>query len=281
MRLTFILTVVFCAIAGVGAAQQSKSPATLKRKLFDGDPGESILAAWERVATAARHKVVNGPARSRYGMPQKQLQRFVGFVEGKLGVSIPKSFLENLENAEIFWNGDIYFPTQAFSPWRIFDQQKTNILPSSMPSLKMAMGENLIKIFVATGNFPSAGEDGTMVLPAKLSEQLSKGGKGKMLPISSALFTKDRMFVAVVGDDEPGGTLWCLSRSTRKVIWSKEFVAYAGESYRGTTEWFTEIRINAETIVLFHCSDTAFGIEGFNLEGEQQFYIAPLLSQPD
>ncbi len=297
LRLTVIGIAIFgvCSVV-IRQAEQvetSKLPTysqqeqLLQIKLYSDNIAESLEAAWGRVLAKLRSDAVNHPVGSRYIVSQETIQRFLGFVEGRLQVVLPGAFSETLKDTEIWWTGQVHFPVYNHSI--VAKSRNAELRHRMLPTMSVVREGDAVRVIVATGNFPSMGLDGSVLLPSELSKLVTTDTdtdtdtdteevlEDEKLPISSALFTPEYVLIALVDDDRPGGKLIRLDKIGNKVRWSKEMSEYAGDSYRGGATWFTEIRAGREQIVLFHTSETAFGIEGFGIDGELLFQFSSLL----
>lgn len=255
-------------------ASVAGEPRVVSAQLVDPHEDVAIAGAWERVVAAVENDRANLPVQSRYPIANKVGQRFLGFLEGLLRVSLPYSFECNIRHASIAWNGHIGFPTQRYFGQGIKKDTAGNVF--EMPAVRSEVKNGQVIVRVATGDFPSTGKDGIVTLPVGLSKSLIAQSTEEDLPahITAALFYQSRVFVAVTDTDEPGGSVYCISNG--EVVWSKKFARYAGDSYRGSGDWLTEMRVTDKELVLFHCCERSFGIEGLGLDGKSLFEFTSL-----
>lgn len=242
-------------------------------KLVDVDKGVAIDGAWQRVEIAIQDFVANEPVYASYRIPEINSQRFLGFLEGLLGVSLPASFSNNILHAVVFHGNLLRFPLDRFSPWEQEERPFADMTMRKMPTTSVDVDRNKVIVSTMAGVFPSVGEQGKIMLPQSLSDSLLERLEKGDTPINSALFTGKRVFLFVTDDSKPGGVVYCLSsvyEDDGAIQWSKKARNY-DEMYRGVDSWFTEMRLSKDELILFHLSESAFSIEGFSFDGEQTF----------
>jgi len=261
-----------CAHA-IGQQRVESDPVQMRNALVGNDIGQALSASWLRTKVAVSNMLLNETPRARRNTPTNSSQRFLGFVEGLLQVSIPAAFSENVVKSEGLWNGLIRFPIQDINPWS--DDENIDIgMAVDIPAFSIIINDKKISASVGTGGFPTCGLDGHIDLPEQLAQRILAGCEGDYVPVSSVLFTKEFVFIAVVSDGIPGASVTCISRSDRKIVWDRKSIAYATENYSGNGNWFTELRINNNMIYLFHVCETSIGVEGWNTDGNKEFVFA-------
>jgi hypothetical protein len=263
------------------SAKQAQAP-SLETRLWElplaltgTDSGRALGAAWSRVDLAMRHTLVNeSPSLSRIVVPARYSERFLGYLEGRLEVALPGAWCECVKHAEMLRNGHVRFATLEHSVWNDLARRRVDG-PRSMPLVGVVEAEDSITLHLGVGDYPTAGSDGSMTLPTWLVKKVRESQVGDVVPISSVLFDgRGQALVAVTSTELPGGEIYCLSKSNGSKLWSKPMIEYAGHSYKGVGNWFTEMRLKGGVLILFHCSDAAIGIEGLDMDGNRLFQFS-------
>jgi hypothetical protein len=244
---------------------------TLSDRGTSRDDGEAIAAEWYRLEIAMIHKLVNVSRHSGVvQVPDMYASRFLGFVEGRLHVALPQSWQQCVLKCTLLCNGFLLFPSQEYSPWRKEAADDMSSTPSRVPAMRVYVEGNDVNVSVSTGLYRSAGGDGDITLPSDLSAKLISAQATS--EISSVLFHKDDVFIAVMSDRPVVGTLYCISKGTRKIRWTLPIVIVDPEmNWKGVTTWYTELRLHDDSLVLFHCCELGIGVEGVSIDGQKLF----------
>jgi hypothetical protein len=238
----------------------------LIRKLKNVDEkGVAIRAAWEEVAFSGLKKEV----RKRLDLEEPCLavnplaaNRFLGFVEGKLGIQLPSWWKEAVRTAHKFDEGKPVVPGKPKKcPYHYTEIDDRQIgMPESITFEKKGEGA-LIR---------SARE--SMVLSPTIVDEFWNSS----LTLSGSL-SKERCFLAFHNDVAGSFPLICLDRRTGKKLW--ESTVWDGGNVGGSGIWYEYVAVvdNGKSVFVIGSGNLCFFIEAFDCKtGRNEFRFASL-----
>ncbi|MBI3463123.1 MAG: hypothetical protein HY000_08710 [Planctomycetes bacterium] len=177
-------------------------PANIPKLQGHSNHGIALYAAWERV-----RRSVSAEEQPR-GVPVngQLLHRFAGFVEGRLGVELPRCWEQAVLSAGARQRDNIGFPVPKDCVYQ------GGGLEFSMPSgtSLQKRGEDVL--------LEVAGEP--VVIPPFVVREIEEGRRAGGGSIS-ALVTRERCYLAAHGSEGPYA-LFCIDRRSGRPIWKTE-----------------------------------------------------------
>lgn len=229
------------------------------------DHNAAITAAWARVLSASGAEMTRDIYRPMHRLPSSSLNRFFGFIDGRLRILSPPTWQASIESAELLTNGLARITIAAPSTW-------TSLNNNAGQGLHMTRQGTRLRLSRRTGNIGSVGVPGSVLLPEDFSRELLEKASHGELPVTDALFAGSSLVVAVVNAELPESRIYCFSisePSSPENVWVTDALAFGSEGYQGNTNWFTELRFYQDDIYAFSCSDEQATIHQVNLRNGQ------------
>jgi hypothetical protein len=207
--------------------------------------GLALAAGWERVrrtVPVARQKNIVCPDKC-------VLCRFLGLVEGRVQVPVPRVWCTAVEAAKSYGCSSIQFPLLALQHdveggYRV-PGVNCPVFPEGRVSVRRE-GDRLL-----------------LTLNSRTWSLLDKG-YGRPPPVR-ALLAKDRLFVAVYISAPAPFHLYALDSSSGDVIWSTKVWAEGGfVDYTGVGSHEVEMQVQGNCVVVFGVAGGAMYIETFD-----------------
>jgi hypothetical protein len=243
---------------------KTKDRNLIRRLKNVSEKGIAIRAAWEEVAFSGLKKDV----RKIFDREEPCLAvnplaaaRFIGFVEGKLGIQLP-SWWEEAVRAAATWERDepIYPGKPKETPYHYFDLDGHQIgLPKTMTLEKKGEG-----ILIRTAKE-------SMVLSRAIAKEIWTSS----LTLSGSL-SKERCILAFHNDIGCSFQLVCLDRTSGKKLWeSTVWDSRQAGGGTGIPQEYVSVLDNGQSVFVFGSSDRCFFIEAFDSKtGRNQFRFA-------
>ena len=228
----------------------------INARCSDPDTGIALYAAWKRLElqVIARH-IGRDRGSMEIKIPRKLTREFLGYVEGRLSVSLPKYWLKNVT---LSWHSQwarFGFPVTKYKPWR-GDTSKERLIPV------FSEDGDFLRI-QAYGGLNFQGRDQSLFLPDGLAKNFRTRIKENRNNFT-AIATDERMYISMRSAHRTGCTLICLLRSSptrlSKEVWRRGIDGYWSDHYKGST-FFTEFRLTGKHIYLFSSTHDSIGIE--------------------
>jgi len=186
------------------------------RKLRCGeDAGIALRAAWEPVRRSiAEHATANEDStNARFTPDSAPLNRFIGFVEGRLKVVIPEAWLEIVESAEANSQQTVQFPGLRRNAAGF---HKTDAGLIAGPGLDVSRTDNGVLVTIGDDSF-------------QLDDVVLEGSDAFVGHIAgiSALMDKRSCYAALYSSDCRNYYLYCIDRDSGKRRWRQEVWAGA------------------------------------------------------
>ncbi|MEM9411508.1 MAG: hypothetical protein AAGA30_10365 [Planctomycetota bacterium] len=203
-------------------------------------------------------------------LTSKQSDRYLGLVEGSLGVNLPSHWENCFSRMYVRKNKttgrlNLKFPTVDFAPWT------GHVEPTEV--------EKQIEKFEATlsdaGTITISrvhGENGSefgegFVVPENFSAELVDATNG-LVRITAVIFVNQKVYFAANVDDEtPSGSIYCFEKKRQKLVWKSKINDYGGPDFRGSSTWFSQICKSENGILIFSICDTGFAIDRIDENG--------------
>jgi hypothetical protein len=209
--------------------------------------GVALRAAWEEVSesvqASSRGRDLDGP----------KLQRFLGFLEGRLHINAPSWWEKYFLSAQAYHRENIFFsiPDQAF-PYSRFQAVGVGT------GLSAPKGASLVK---GADGLIYKSEQGSLVVPAEALD-LEKV-RGPIDSLSAGADTK-RWYLAVHGTRGHGYPLLGVDRETGKVIWRADVWATPlSAMYTGYGYHFVTVVPHGDRVIVFGMANDVAYVEGF------------------
>lgn len=227
-------------------------PSSLRAGHYDDGKGEdqrglvgkktaaALRAAW----VEAVRETTKAPEGDKASVLHSRMQRFLGFVEGRLQVAIPQVWEESVANASQSEGGWFYFPIV-----------KTKIYARTSAGFRIHGAKNAEK----EGDRLIVSWEGESVsLPFKLIENEDTGG----YDVISCALSSDKAFIAFHRDWPGPMRVICVDRKTSGVAWSAEIDVDDGFRFRsGRGHHYVMIVPEAERILVFGAAGRVIHVE--------------------
>lgn len=202
----------------------------------------AVRAAWQAVVLSVPEGNVTGglhPARS-------QLNRFLGFLEGRLRIKIPSWWTDAILDSQAY---GIIVPNTAFRKPPHHEVGLDGLCASSNTAIKQEGSVLMLTV----------GDESTLI-PKGSVERTDSSTEPRDI---SALMTPSRCYVAVHEDVGYPYSLTCIDRSTGKELWTSRVRA----TWSGFSNGFHQMRVTLteqdSRVVVFGCALTGFHLEVF------------------
>lgn len=201
--------------------------------------GVAVRAAWEVVRRA-----VAGDPDAR--PPRAALDRFIGFVEGRIQCAVPAWWESAVHSTEYGHPCTAPFERESGSPYH---SAKPNVLAPLGTTVDMATQDVVVTVGRDSFRFPLSITNG------KLPERLS------------ALVEGERCYVGLHSDVAIGYRLICTPRRSGEVVWVGRVWGSGLGSYSGLSgcghHWVAVVP-RGDSVVVFGADDFAAYLEGFD-----------------
>jgi hypothetical protein len=207
--------------------------------------GIALRAAWEEIRT----RIPRDKDAVALRIDSARMQRFLGFVEGRLALPIPGWWEDTLLEARAYGPSNIFFP-----PREIIVYQKTDIDLLSAPgtSVRKKNGEVLL----------SNGKQAVTIQASVLHED-----RGRTARYLTPLIDKECCYLAIHADRASPYSLLCVGRKKGNIRWSSDvwaaggLVHYIGQGYHRVT-----LLLDGDALMVWGVGDDSAYIEGFKTE---------------
>lgn len=205
--------------------------------------GIALQAAWEEVRRSAIGK--NG---QELRIDPLVLYRFVGFVEGRLGITLPDWWEQGLLTAGVSRQGMFSFgkPNEP-----VYHKTGLDFLSPHDTRVEKVNSD----IFLRT-------PQGSLSLPQSLLAET----KGLHMPSISGLIYRDRWYVAM----HPYGCfpffLYCIERRSGKTLWKQRVWVGGKGGYEGIHRHWVVLLGRSDHIMVFGAGEDTMYVESFHAE---------------
>lgn len=205
--------------------------------------GMALRAAWEEV----RRTIVEPPSdvteREAKKIDRRALQRFVGFVEGRLRIVLPD-----------WWEGAMLRASATdqlilFVPGKKRQRPFSRVQDGQLAGVAMSHGTQAYVL--ENGDLEVFNDSEKTVIPAELWRDLQKASSS--LDGLGALTTESHLFLVLYPNS--GGRYWlhCIDRGTSRVVWTE---SVWGEhdipvNAQGANQQWVDIRLARDAIFVF------------------------------
>lgn len=244
----------------------------------------AIGGAWDRLVVSVLYEGLNheeGVDRDLWleghAISAETAWRFLGFIEGRLGVSTPHYWQRCVESATYVGTGPISFPTTFIAPWYSLSGSSL----ASPEGLKLdlgAPGSNVAQFTTDNGrvvvSLKTAAKTPKEIdklvgkearLPPALSKLILASPEPPTFMISDVLFASRSLYLAEI-DSESSTTsrihrLSIDDKGAAEIDWSTKLPQYGPAVFKGDGNWFTQIAIDDASIIAFSCSQWGISID--------------------
>ena len=300
-RALSLLSVVACLVlaGSFASAQEEEGKATVERVLCAKDVGElsgsvaklmakasqaqlheykthssntiALHAAWEEVKRGVRtiDPKFREEGKTIVNIDRPALQRFLGFVEGRLHVTPPEWWQKIVARAKIDSEvrhdlSLIYATNRKFNPYLHLRGSVHHLTTFEV-------------IPVKDGGYELKSDKFTCTISPQLLEQIKKiNPRDVDLPGLTAWMNAERCVFGFHDFLSSDFTLHCIERKSGKLLWSTEVWGYfwGGFDGGGFLHW-AEMRVRGDTLYLFGIDATGIVyIEAFSMkDGKNQFHF--------
>jgi hypothetical protein len=198
----------------------------------------AIQAAWQEVAlTVPETKDENKPT---FRPDQGKLNWFLGFLEGRTRLRIPKWWREAVLDARANRRDNFYFPYLRFGEL---------ISKEAVQTAVTKRGER----FSLT-----VGKD-SMDLPSELLKDVVQDGKLSSRYAYSAYFGPQKCYIAIYDDAGYPYSLVCVNRTSTKVVWkTKGWGSFWGMLGGKVGRARVAVDVQGDRVLVFGCSGLGF-----------------------
>jgi hypothetical protein len=236
--------------------------------------GIAIRAAWEMVRRTMNADLHGDDEPER--LDPKAIQRFLGFLEGRLSTRLPWWFESRLAKAEYHNRRDwmIYpgigwihpNPGMGASVDHIFVPRGMSI-KKTRDGLKLVLGRDVLSVPTTVVKIAERirGDEG---------DKDDVGGEGAV-SLNATVVDRDRFLIAIYTFDCQEYPLLCVSRSTGKVIWQASVWPGVPRVAGNPFSQLTDLRIVKSDVLIFGLTDCLAYVEGFSLsDGKNRFHFS-------
>lgn len=241
-------------------AKDSVKVATLYRSLFTvaGNDGLSALkrsrydsiaiqAAWEELTLFLPEMKVM----KVYRLDKDKLNRFLGFVEGRARVKIPKWWAESVIETRAHRRSNIYPGRPSKIPYHYHAGMKYITAPHDT-TVKKDGNSYILRIAKNSIRLPE--------------EILQKTDHGDLSGSFSGCFTSKHCFIAVHGDAGYSHDVACIDRSSGKLIWKSEACGCWWGGVYGVSESWVSVTVQEDRVVVFGASSMGIYAQAFRAD---------------
>lgn len=234
----------------------ARDAAAAHRKMFGSDEnirkwkqsrnhGTAMRAAWEQV----RHVLPDPPQNDALAVDPAMMNRFLGFVEGRLGVEPPRWWNETMLDSQAYDRDNVFFVSREPAPCL-----RTQLGPVAPQGTSLVRDSHWIRIESGGQSFNVS------------SSILERDGNGFIDGVSCAI-GESRCFVATYFDRCVPYRLVCVEKYRRQPVWSAEVWAAGGiVNYTGVGFHCVTVVVRGSTVILFGAGDDCAYIEGFQCD---------------
>ena len=261
------------------------------RTLLDGASGQSIAtlkthaqdrialpAAWEQVRRT--FPKVAQMSKDGYGkavkVDQSVVQRFIGFLEGRLKLKLPKWWESRMADAYAFdretlglksaWSYDRKTTRLTFSIQQTPDHRTEFRFPSYHAPERRLLATRGFKISSREADLVVSKGSLICIIPKELLKTAEKEHSTHSM---SCYMDKDRCIVGFLPEDCNPYKVFCLDRKSSKLLWSatiwNSVAVVPGRTGRGFTH-LASMLVQDKTLYVFGTEDFSMYIEAFRVE---------------
>ncbi|MFZ1934213.1 MAG: hypothetical protein WCB27_13445 [Thermoguttaceae bacterium] len=245
---------------------EGASEGTLDDLKTNKHTGIDIRAAWEMVRRTMNANLHGDDEPER--IDPKAIQRFLGFLEGRLSTRLPSWFESRLLRAGYHNRRDwmICPGLHWIHPYPEVGPDVNHILVSRGMSvtkapdgLKLVLGREVLSVPATV---------------MKIAERIRDGSGEEAVSLNAMVVDRERFLIVIYTAECQEYPLLCVSRSTGKVIWQAlvwpGIPRVAGDPF----SQLTDIRIAKSTVLIFGLTDSSAYVEGFSLaDGKNRFHF--------
>lgn len=247
-------------IVAIVISQASVSSISINLLPIKIEINNEISEYWTDTVKRASNAVKNKETSST--IEQVRIQRFLGFLEGRLDIAIPFWWEQCLANSVVFPDGNVTFPTVDHSPWEIYEKSNKEF------DLSVSVVNDRVKIRRKPDQKASSlGIGGEIILSDQMSSRFINKQNG-IINITAAIFDTDSCYIATPAQgDLPGVNILCLRRNDATKRWEIELPNYTSDYYRGSTSWFSELAFSKNRVLVFSICDVGLSIVSIDKSG--------------
>lgn len=228
----------------------------------------ALLAAWQRVARTIK------PTEVSQKIDPLAMQRYLGFVEGRLRLKIPKWWYFEMSRAHSFNPRTILtYKLEGSKHFPFYSPRFPFVFPAILKGLKVVVDKKKPSLTLKFGK-------DEIRIPNKLVK-LKKKIRDKTIDdyVYSGMIYKNKCyFVFGSYNESPFVTLWCLSMINSDVIWSRSNVGIPTKEYSianfPETPWVT-LHVYGNEVYAFGATGLTFFFESFDLNtGKRRIHFS-------
>jgi hypothetical protein len=241
------------------------SDETLNHLKAKNHTGIAIQAAWECVRRTMNLSLRGDEEPER--IDPSAIQRFLGFVEGRLAVSPPDWWEKRLAKAKYRNRDDamLILGLGWIHPYPVSQTAANIFAPRGVTAKRVREG---LSISV---------KNETLAVPLavlKKADEMSEKTGARWDSLSIAVVDKERFVVVFYPSEYSEFPLFCLSKSTGKVLWEAEVWPGIPHGSGGDYSQVAEIKIADGLVYIFGLTEYAAYLEAFSLSnGENKFHF--------
>lgn len=219
--------------------------------------GIALRAAWE----VLRRTIKESPdkdddADTVVRLDQRSVQRFIGFVEGRLKISLPRQFEKTLQHAQATEADNIlFFPLLGF-PIKHWPNHKT---PSGLVTNKDIWAVNRkdeAQLLVSSYKK-------TCKVPMRYRNEAAKKGIDYGL---TSIIEDNQCIVGFMGDSCFSYRLLCLNLKSSELLWSTEVWASGLGGFSGQDRHLAVMKVHENKLYVFGACTRNMYIEAFDMK---------------
>ena len=275
----------------------------IRRLSVDANNGIALCAAWARVQMRF-DATMAGADRGvvRAAAPSDAVNEFLGFVEGRLRITAPDYWSQNLIRCRVLSSGHVSFPVLMFNPsdpeFPLGDKEKqaafswdfertprsnttvylgNNVGERSDVPRNIVLRPNERSSVSAKGDDSDAGGSGDALLPDRVAEAICSQMGDSWLAINGICSKDEKKVVLIVSLGYPDDCkVFCLDtlkgqKGAPRLCWERQLNSSWHKHWKGTT-WFTEVRVDDDCVFVFTSTHYSLGIEAIRFaDGGTEF----------
>lgn len=248
----------------------NSSPSDILEYSFHEHSGIAFLAMWQKVQAATTAKYFAVDAEDPVAIPRNSVERFIGYIEGRLQHPSPGPWKRCLRNGLFAGNG-FYFHPQKHRPYRLDEEARvwrgSDISVSHWHGIwTISSNEWSVKIADSVMNKISA----TMT-----TEFAQKNDWGITWDYLNAVYDFDTDRVAIIlHRDTPSGIIAMFDvNDLSQPLWTKSNSAFHPQFASSSAAFWTSPIIHKSNLYIYFAYSGGVGIVCLDLEGNQKWWF--------
>ncbi|QGQ24265.1 hypothetical protein F1728_16925 [Gimesia benthica] len=250
----------------------SRTASEINGLCYDESDSVALSAAWQRLEKQTDALLLGSDrGAANIPIPQKYSREFLGFVEGRLKVSIPHAWSRNLLRASFNSEVKTIFDVR-YRPFSDYQKKGLHTFP-------YVYADREFISYTGTASFDEdekafEGESAHADYPEELKGRIEKALKEED-PIRVTGIASQGRAVFVLHQDGPvNPVLTCIATEDNqehpKLYWQTKLDTMWVGTKLGA--WFSEFRVRKGKVFLFHCNTSSIGIECLSLKDGQRVF---------